>query len=304
MTSPLRHERDDGHRSLISSRMSAPTIELTGIYIYPVKSLRGVSVREAALESGRVAGDRDWLLVDAAGRFMHQRDYPQMARVDLRITAHGISVRADGLSELRIARTDSSAIAAKALTHVRLWRRSAPVMRVSPEVDAWFTEALAVRCHLMAFVPGAPAFDVPSSELNASLQDATPFHLTAEDSLADLNHRIADNGVDPTGGVGTSAPIPMNRFRPNLVVRGAEPYAEDRWRTVAVGDSTLRWVKPCTRCVMTTTDQETGTRASKEPLHTLAKFRRWGSDVVFGHYFVADTWGDKLRVGDKVTVLD
>jgi len=268
-----------------------PTVELTGIYIYPVKSLRGVRLEDAPLENGRLVGDRNWLLIDSAGRFMHMRDYPQMARVEATITERGIQVRTNGLPSIEIARPAFAASQLDQVTHVRLWRRSAPVVPCGPEADAWFTRALGVRCRLMAFVPDAAALNVPPYEVHSRLQDATPFHLTAEESLADLNARMA-------------TPIPMNRFRPNLVVRGAVPYAEDGWRTISMGDTTLRWIKPCTRCVATTTDQETGERASREPLFTLARYRRIGVEVAFGHYFVADTWGDRLRVGDRVTVID
>lgn len=271
--------------------MTGTTKELTAIYIYPVKSLRGVSLHDAALENGRLVGDRDWLLVDAAGRFMHMRDYPQMARVEATTTERGIVVRTDGLPALEIERPDFSTSGRDAIGHVRLWRRSAPVMAVSRDADEWFTRALGVPCRLMAFVPDASALNVPTYEVHSSLQDATPFHLTTEESLADLNGRMA-------------APIPMNRFRPNLVVRGATPYAEDGWKSIAIGDTTLRWIKPCTRCVATTTDHETGERANREPLFTLARYRRMGPEVVFGHYLVADTWGDRLRVGDRVTILD
>ncbi len=271
--------------------MTPATVQLTGIYIYPVKSLRGVRLQEAPLADGRLVGDRNWLLVDSGGRFMHMRDYPQMARVEATMTEHGIAVRTEELPALQIDRPASSDAALDRVTHVRLWRRSAPVMPVGREADEWFTRALGVRCRLMAFVPDADALNVPPYEVHSSLQDATPFHLTAEESLADLNARMA-------------SPIPMNRFRPNLVVRGAAPYAEDGWRTISIGDTVLRWIKPCTRCVATTTDQETGERASREPLYTLARYRRLGSEVAFGHYLVADTWGERLRVGDRVTVLE
>jgi uncharacterized protein YcbX len=270
--------------------MTAPTIELTGIYIYPVKSLRGVSLDVAALENGRLVGDRTWLLVDAAGWFMHMRDYPQMARVAASITERGVRVQTDGLPELEIDRPTFSA-ATDRVTHVRLWRRSAPVIPVSREANEWFTRALGLPCRLMSFVPEASAQNVPFYEVHSSLQDATPFHLTAEESLADLNARMP-------------APIPMNRFRPNIVVRGAAPYAEDDWKTIAIGDTRLRWIKQCTRCVATTTDQETGERASRDPLRTLARYRRIGSEVGFGHYLMAETWGQSLRVGDRVTVLE
>ena len=140
-------------------------------------------------------------------------------------------------------------------------------------------------------MPDAAALNVPFYEVQSSLQDATPFDLTTEESLADLNARML-------------APIPMNRFRPNLVVRGAAPYAEDDWKTITVGDTTLRWIKHCTRCVATTTDQETGERSSRDRLRTLARYRRIGSEVGFGHYLMAQTWGASLEVGDRVTIVE
>jgi uncharacterized protein YcbX len=271
--------------------MQSSGVQLTGIYIYPVKSLRGIHLEHVTLENGRLPGDRLWILVDANGHFMHQRDFPQMARIAAAITPLGISVSTDGLPDLPVNHSDLARTSESRLSHVRLWRRSAPVMHVSREADEWFTEALGVQCQLMAFVPGAPTLNVPDYEVHSSLQDATPFHLTSEDSLADLNGRMA-------------SPVPMNRFRPNLVVRGAEAYAEDRWHRIAIGEHMFRWIKPCTRCVMTTTDQETGSRDRREPLFTLSTYRRFGSAVVFGHYLVADTLAGPLRVGDHVRVVN
>ena len=271
--------------------MQSSCVQLTGIYIYPVKSLRGVRLEEVTLENGRLPGDRLWILVDDHGRFMHQRDFPQMARVAAAITPLGMRASTDGLPDLPVSRLDPARASESRLSHVRLWRRSAPVVHVSREADEWFTEALGVRCRLFAFVPGAPALNVPDYEANSSLQDATPFHLTSEDSLADLNSRMA-------------SPVPMNRFRPNLVVRGADAYAEDRWHRITIGGHVFRWIKPCKRCVMTTTDQETGIRDRREPLFTLSTYRRLGSEVAFGHYIVADTLHGSLRVGDQVSILD
>ena len=115
--------------------------------------------------------------------------------------------------------------------------------------------------------------------------------LTSESWLADLNARMA-------------SPIPMNRFRPNLVVRGAPAYAEDAWKRIAAGENVFRSIKPCTRCAMTMTDQETGVRDRRDPLYTLGTYRRLGSQVAFGHYLAADSWSGLLRVGDAVAVLD
>ena len=263
-------------------------IELSGIYVYPVKSLRGLSLRETAITGGRLPGDRSWVLVDAENQFMHQRDYPQMARIDVSAEGSGIVLRMPHLPELPLTPrqfTQSST----PITYVKLWRRSAPVAHVAPHADEWLTAALGVACRLMEFVPDEPALTVPDYETHASLHDATPFHLTSEESLQDLNARMA-------------TPIPMNRFRPNLVVRGAEPYAEDRWKSFAIGDNRFRWIKQCTRCVATMTDQETGIRSRYEPLLSLSRYRREGSEVVFGHYVVADHWGGQLRLGDPVTL--
>jgi len=262
-------------------------MELTGIYIYPVKSLRGVRLEQATLEHGRLPGDREWIVVDPDGQFMHQRDYPQLARVDATPTPDGIVLSTDRLGSVAVRTPDPAQSRGHALTHVQLWRRAAPVVHASDDADRWLTAALGVPCHLLAFVPDSPAFNVPDYETNSSLQDATPFHLTSEDSLADLNGRM-------------EAPIPMNRFRPNLVIRGAAPYAEDGWKHFAIGAHTFRWIKPCTRCVMTTTDQETGARDRREPLYTLSTYRRVGSEVAFGHYVVAETMDGPLRVGDEV----
>ena len=221
---------------------------------------------------------------------MHMRDYPQMTRVAATVTERGLTVRTDTMPDFEIESPPGSPTDLAGVTHLRLWRRSAPVVPVGAFADEWFSSALGVACRLMAFVPDAAALNVPAYEVHSSLQDATPFHLTTEESLADLNARMA-------------TPIPMNRFRPNLVVRGAAPYAEDRWKAIAIGDTVLRWIKPCMRCVATTTDQETGERMGREPLFTLAQYRRVGSAVAFGHYLVADTWGERLRVGDPVRIL-
>ena len=260
-------------------------IALTGLFIYPVKSLRGVPLDEARVEGGRLVGDREWMLVGPDGRFLHQRDLPQMARIRVLPTPEGLVVGVSGQRDL-LLRPPPRDIPVE---HLRGWRRLTPVRHVSIAADEWFSAALGVPARLMAFAPDAPAREVPAWEVDSALQDATPFHLTSRDSLDDLDRRIGH-------------PIPMDRFRANLVVTGAPAYAEDRWREVQVGPLRLQWVKPCTRCVMTTTDQETGARPSAEPLRTLATYRRLDGAVVFGHYLTGPGSGT-LRLGDTVTVL-
>lgn len=261
--------------------------ELTGIYIYPVKSLQGTRLEEATITNGRIPGDREWLLLDETGQFMDMRTYRQMARLRPEITADGLIVHGHAQAPLEVRRPE---VTRDNVQFVPLWRRAAPVAHVSEEADAWFTTELGVDATLMSFVREVPGLDVPWYEESSSLQDATPFHLVSEDSLADLNGRMA-------------SPIPANRFRPNVVVKGAEPYAEDHWQRLSIGEMRFRWVKPCTRCVATTTDQVTGERLTQEPLRTLAKYRRLDGHVVFGHYIVAEDLTGVLQLGDKVQVL-
>src|SRR5215218_8592694 len=251
---------------------SGESIVVSGLFIYPVKSLRGIAVDAVSLTGGRLAGDREYLVVNRDGYFMDQRRYPSMARVEAIIAPDGLRLRSSGFPDLDV-RPPATGCAASSVTHVPLFRRSAPVTGTSAEADRWLSDVLKVSCRLMAFVPSASALNVPSYEVHSSLHDATPFHLTSEESLADLNARARTS-------------IPMDRFRPNVVVRGGTAYAEDSWKTVAVGDTVLRWVKPCTRCVTTTTDQLTGERESREPLATLSTYRRMKSVVVFGHYLM------------------
>ena len=270
--------------------MTRVSIEVSGLFIYPVKSLRGVAVDAVRLDGGRLAGDREYLVLNDQGEFMDQRHYPQMARVEARVTIDGLRLRSDGFPDLDV-RSPVRAGTQDGVTHVLMFRRRAPVVPASAAADRWLSEVLGARCRLMAFAPDAAALDVPFYEERSSLHDATPFHLTSEESLRDLNARA-----------GTS--LPMHRFRPNLVVRGAKPYAEDDWKTVAIGDTVLRWVKACTRCVTTTTDHMTGERRSREPLATLARYRRQGSSVVFGHYLMPERWGAELQVGDSLRIVE
>jgi len=248
-----------------------------------------MAVDAVELTAGRPTGDREYLVMNKFGEFMDQRDYPQMARVEAIIGGAGLRLRCEGVGNLDVPalRVD---LAERDIVHVFLFRRSAPVTSTSVEADEWISDALGVSCRLMAFVPTASALNVPPYETQSSLHDATPFHLTSEESLSDLNARA-----------GTS--LPMNRFRPNLVVSGASAYAEDSWKTIAIGDTVLQWVKACTRCVATTTDQVTGERTSPEPLTTLSKYRRHGSTVVFGHYFRPERWGRRLGVGDELRIV-
>ena len=269
-------------------------MELAAIYVYPVKSLRGFQVTRAQIQQGGIAGDRMWVVLNKHGMFMHQRDYPQMARVAATYSPSALVLQTEGMTPLEVPLSADPALgesASGAARYVHLWRRSAPVVPTTPEADGWLSDALGHRAYLMALTRAVPARNCPDYERSSTLQDATPFHLTSESSLADLNTR-------------TSVVVPMNRFRPNVVVSGFPAYAEDDWKRIAIGGIQLRWIKHCTRCVTTMTDQVTGARERREPLLALSTYRRLGPEVVFGHYLVADTMSGHIEVGDRVNVLE
>ncbi len=173
----------------------------------------------------------------------------------------------------------------------RVWDDLVESLPVSDGTDRWFSEFLGLRCRLVylpdeSVRPVDPAYGRPGDQVG--LADGFPFLLISEASLADLNARLEGS-------------VPMNRFRPNLVVRGCGPFAEDDWKLVRIGPIAFRVVKPSARCHITTVDQETAA-TGKEPLRTLARFRRCGTRVLFGQNLIHDKTGT-LRINDTVEVI-
>jgi uncharacterized protein YcbX len=173
----------------------------------------------------------------------------------------------------------------------RVWDDLVEVSTFGDDVERWFSEFLGARCKLVhlperSLRPVDPAYGAPGDQVG--LADGFPFLLISEASLADLNARLEQ-------------PVPMNRFRPNLTVSGCEPFAEDDWKLVRIGQITFRVVKPCSRCSITTVDQRTAAK-SKEPLRTLAQFRRVGTKVLFGQNLIHEETGI-MRFNDPVEVI-
>ena len=177
--------------------------------------------------------------------------------------------------------------------HVTVWRDTVPAHEAGERAAAWLTAFLGTPCRLVRMPESTeravnPAFGEPGDVV--SFADGYPFLLIGQASLDDLNARLA-------------SPLPMRRFRPNLVVAGAESFAEDTWKRVQIGHIVFRVVKPCARCTIPTVDPEAGVFAGKEPLRTLATFRKFGSKVFFGQNLIAQGTG-ALRVGDPVAILE
>jgi len=284
-------------------------MHLSGLFIYPVKSLRGCAVESATIDALGLVGDRRFLLVDESGLFLTQRTIPRMALVAAELADDDLVLRADGAGSIAVPLRPRAP--SKHRT-VSIWRSHGLLAEdCGREAAAWLTALLGVRCHLVRIgekfrrpvlerppftsaPPGAAMLDgrVVSSDL-LHFADGFPFLAVGEASLANLNDRLVSVG---------ETPVPMNRFRPNLVIAGTPAFAEETWSRVSIGGLAFRSGGPCARCLVTTTDQFTGERAV-EPLRTLAGYRRDAADptrINFGQNLVHETKSGMLRLGDPV----
>jgi len=264
------------------------TVRLTEIWTYPVKSLRGVRHARADVQTCGLAGDRRWMLADGNGRFFSQRDVPRMSLVSAAYEGDDLLLSAEGAGALHVQapRTGEK-------RRVTVWHDALQALDAGDAAADWLSVAAGLPCRLMyqddpASRPLDPKYARPGDAVN--LADGFPVLLTSVESLADLNGRLAHA-------------VEMLRFRANLVVEGAAPWAEDNWRRLRIGAVVLRVAKPCDRCIMTTIDPATGERPDpEEPLRTLKTFRRDAKGrVLFGQNLVPEMVGE-LREGAEVEV--
>ncbi|HRW04537.1 MAG TPA: MOSC domain-containing protein [Caldilineaceae bacterium] len=261
---------------------------LAGLYIYPIKACRGYAVDRAMVTARGLQDDRLLMIVDGDGHFLTQREYPQLALLAPTLGDGLLTMRAPGMSALDLPlRTSGPACP------VVVWRDCCQAVDQGDAAATWLSDYLGTQARLVhqhdSFArPVDPRYR-RRPEDETSFADGYPFLLISEASLADLNQRL-------------TAPLPMDRFRPNLVVQGCEPFAEDGWQQIQVGAVTFDLVKPCARCQVTTVDQQRGT-VGKEPLATLATFRRTAEGKVnFGQNMVSSDRGI-IAVGEEVTVV-
>ncbi|MCC6838702.1 MAG: MOSC domain-containing protein [Flavobacteriales bacterium] len=260
---------------------------VASMHIYPVKSLGGFSVRQAKLTDRGLEHDRRWMLVDADGKFLSQREVPVMACLHCAPADKGFSVtdvRTGGALDIPWALLEGEAVQA------RVWNDEVELLLAPASMHQWFSDALKRHVHL-AYMPDSTVrpTDPLYAKARVALNDAFPALIISQASLDELNTRLA-------------MPVPMDRFRPNLVIAGGEAFQEDRWKDLVIGEARFKSVKPCARCAVTTTDQRTGVR-SQEPLRTLAAYRSVGNKVLFGINAVFDAPG-MVRAGDPVRPVD
>ncbi len=261
-------------------------LQLSEIYIYPIKSLGGIRLSASMLTERGLVHDRRWMLVDGQG-FMTQRKFPKMALLQVAQNEDHLEVRSP---DDPLALAVPLAVKSYFPRRVPIWEDTTEAWQVSRHADDWFSEALNHPCTLV-YMPDDSERRVTgkvSGQTRAvSFADSYPALLVGQASLDDLNTRLTES-------------VPMDRFRPNLVFTGGAPYEEDRWHTFRLGEATCTAEKACARCNVTTINQTTAERG-KEPLATLSEYRQRGNKVLFGQNVLLEA-GKTVRVGDTVRV--
>lgn len=263
-------------------------LQLSEIWIYPIKGLGGIRLRSSKVLEKGLEYDRRWMLVDENGVFMTQRDKPTMALFKLKIEKE----------ELKITYSPTSMVHSISLHPNRLekservviWDDTVTAQEVGNETSAWFSSILNLKCRLVYFPEENsravdPAYKV--NEEHVSLADAYPFLIIGQEALNYLNSKLTET-------------IPMNRFRPNFVFTGGEPNEEDTWRNFTIGSNRFVGVKPCARCAVPTINQETAEKGI-EPTRTLATYRRNENKILFGQNLLA-TDHREVKVGDAINI--
>jgi uncharacterized protein YcbX len=268
------------------------TITISSLHIYPVKGLKGIDLDSAQATDRGLEHDRRWMVVDDDGVFLTQREHPKMATVWTDLDADALSLSAPDEGEVRIPLVPAAD--AKRIP-VQVWRSVVEAQLASPQADAWLSKYLGLGARLV-YMPETTRRmsneDYAGRGKLVGFADGYAYLVANEASLADLNARLAAKGHPA---------LPMNRFRPNIVVKGAGAFDEDKWGEIRAGEAVLRSAKPCGRCQVTTTDQSTGEVRGPEPLQTLSTYRdstRFG--VMFGMNLVTVKPG-RVTVGDALT---
>lgn len=262
-------------------------MRLARIYVHPIKSARGISLQRAELDDLGLCHDRRWMLVDAEGTFLSQRALPEMALISPSFSGETLRVSAPRMPDLSLPLHPPEM---GERTVVSIFGDELLAAPAGEEADRWFASFLGVECRLV-YMPGDAVRPVDpryaADTDRVAFADGFPLLMFSEASLEDLNSRLQE-------------PVSERRFRPNLLISGCDPFAEDGWQRLRIADVSLRVAKPCARCAIPTVDLKTAVKG-KEPLRTLNEYRKSGSQAMFGQNLAHDGAGE-LRVGDVVEV--
>lgn len=265
-----------------------PTLEISQIYIYPIKSLGALSLQEAQVEIQGLAGDRRYMLVDEQGKFITQRTRPDLTRFQLSLQADGFLVEDKHSGQKK---TLSSSIELGETKMVEIWEDHVEARLVLDDWSEWFSQLLQERVFLVRLTDSSPRFikekyQTPLSK-ESSFADALPILLCSEASYEALEDQLGDK-------------VDRLRFRPNIIVSGSNAFEEDTWKQIQAGNVELFGAKPCARCQLVTVHPQQGT-IQKEVLTALSHIRKIGNKVYFGQQFVPNLLG-KIAVGDQIMV--
>jgi uncharacterized protein YcbX len=261
---------------------------ISSLHVYPIKSCKGLSLKEVTIEAKGPQGDRRWMVVDVEGRFLTQRKFPQMALIEVHLDKKGLKLFFPGSAPIHIPLLTQGR-----MIEVEVWKDHVMACDQGDVIAQALSAFLETECRLVYIDDRTvrkvdPRYATHETD-QVSFADGFPFLLISEASLEDLNRRLPE-------------PVPMERFRPNLVVAGSEPYAEDRWKKIRLGEIELSIVKPCSRCVITTVNQQTGVKGL-EPLQTLATYRKAEKGIMFGQNAIHHQMG-VIHVGDAVEIIE
>jgi len=277
--------------------MTSPVnpIQISGLFTYPIKGAAGLSHKTIELDERGPVWDRRWMVVDLEGLFVTQREVSRLALIQPSFDGDHLKISAAGAGEICIPLQRERA----GVQPVTVWHSVCDAWDEGDEAAEWFSSYLNADVRLTRIADDFQrVIDNEYSRRSArpvthtGFADGFPLLIASEESLEALNQRMIERGA---------APVPMNRFRPNVVVKGCDPFAEDTWRTIEIDGLTLDVVKPCARCVVTTVDQVTGIPNKAEPLATLNTFRKEERGVMFAQNVIHRTTG-RLSVGDAIQV--
>lgn len=265
-------------------------VSISQLYIYPIKSLGGIAVKDAMVTERGLQNDRRFMLVDENNQFLTQREHRTMALLKTGIENNELIVyqKDNPAEKLRLPLVPEPS----ALTvMVKVWDDWCEGQYINEEADNWFSDQLNFSCRLV-YMPESTKRKVEAAyAMNGditSFSDGYPVLLISQSSLDDLNSRMEEA-------------LPVNRFRPNIVITGTQPFEEDTMEEFSINEINFYGVKLCARCVITTTNQDTGD-TGKEPLKTLSQYRRIDNKVLFGQNVLCHGKG-AIRVGDEIKIV-
>ena len=264
-----------------------PEIKVSGLSIYPVKSCREVKQNTSLVKSFGLKNDRRWMVVDKNGVMLTQRKIPKMCLIQPEVVVGGIILHTAEMNSLHVGFPLSN----KKIT-VKVWSDECQAFDAGDHAANWLSDVLLTKCRLVYFPEDEfRQVDLTYAEEGdkTAFSDGFPLLLISQASLDDLNQRLAK-------------PITMNRFRPNIVVDGCEPFAEDSWKKMRIGEIDFRIVKPCSRCVIPSINIETAVRED-EPIKTLMAYRKRENKIFFGQNVIANNFG-AIEVGMSVEIVE